>query len=53
MGDVFGDVLGAELVNVLSHISLGVGEVGQCQTQSFLSRLNVSVLTQGEVWELF
>lgn len=48
MGDGFGDVLGAEWVSVLS-----VGEVMQCQTQSFLSRFNVSVLTQGKIWDLF
>lgn len=53
MGDGFGDVLGADWVSVLFHISLSVGEVVQCQTQSFLSRFNVSVLTQGKIWDLF
>lgn len=48
----FWGCLGAERVNVLSRISLGAGQVGQRQTQSFLSRLNVSVLTRGKVWEL-
>lgn len=36
----------------LSRISLGAGQVGQHQTQSFLSQLNVSVLTHGKFWEL-